>query len=208
MNALFLFNLSDTMARPWADAGVTCYCVDTQHPRGEQREGNIVRIGKDVRRFLPPRLPFIFACAFTPCTDMAVSGARWFKGKGLYALSDAIELFAASAEMLEWIGAPYFIENPVSTIKTYWREPDHRFDPCDYAGYPGGESDLYTKKTCLWTGGGFVMPPMRRLEPTQGSRMHLLPPSADRADMRSATPAGFARAVFETHFPHRLEKAA
>ena len=102
----------------------------------------------------------------------------------------------------------YFIENPVSTIKTYWREPDHRFDPCDYAGYPGGESDLYTKKTCLWTGGGFVMPPTRRLEPTQGSRMHLLPPSADRADMRSATPAGFSRAVFEANYRRVLEIAA
>jgi hypothetical protein len=207
MNALFLFNLTDAMAKPWADAGVTCYCVDMQHPAGGAREGNIVRIGRDVRRFLPPRVPYLFACAFTPCTHVAVSGARWFKGKGLYALSDSIELFGAAAEILEWTGAPYLIENPVSTISTYWREPDHRFDPCDFAGYEGGESDLYTKKTCLWTGGGFVMPAKRRQEPTQGSRMHMLPPSADRADMRSATPAVFARAVFEANF-RQLEAAA
>ena len=97
--------------------------------------------------------------------------------------------------------APYLIENPVSTISTYWRKPDFTFDPCDYAGYPGGENDLYTKKTCLWTGGGFIMPPPKRLEPVQGSRMHRLPPSPERANLRSATPMGFARAVFEANCP-------
>lgn len=203
-----LFNRTATILEPWAEAGFTCYAVDIQHPAGETREGNIIRVGADVRHWLPPRAPIAFMAAFTPCTHVAVSGARWFKGKGLRALSESIELFARSAELCEWSGAPYMIENPISTISTYWRKPDYTFDPCDYAGYEGGARDLYTKRTCLWVGGGFVMPPKRPRFPVDGSRMHLMPPSDERADLRAATPPGFARAVFEANHPHTLRAIA
>ncbi len=206
--ALFLFNVTDTMAKPWADASYDCYCVDLQHAKGERRDGRMIRVGADVHRYAPPMRPFAFAFAFPPCTDLAVSGARWFAGKGLYALSDAIGLFARAVDLCEATGAPYGIENPVSTISSYWRRPDHSFDPCDYAGYPGGEHDLYTKKTCIWAGAGFVMPKPRRLDPTDGSRMHLVSPGPQRANIRSATPAGFARAVFEANHRRSEEIAA
>lgn len=197
MNVISIFDRTGNMVKPWADAGYLCHIVDIAHEPGEHRDGNVVRIGADVRTWLPPRGDIAAAFFFPPCTDLAVSGARWFRGKGLFSLASAIELFAHAAKLAEWTGAPYLIENPVSTISTYWRKPDHVFDPCDYAGYPGGGDDLYTKRTCLWVGGGFTMPPKRRLDPIHGSRMHLLPPSADRAALRSATPHGFATAVFE-----------
>lgn len=38
-----------------------------------------------------------------------------------------------------------------------------------------------------------------RVEATEGSKMHLLPPSPDRAAKRSETPMGFARAFFEAN---------
>ena len=195
------FDLTGNMVMPWAEAGYPCYCVDVRHPQGETRQGNIIRVGADMRDWLPPFRPITFAAFFPPCTDVAVSGARWFRDKALLALCRALGLFYASIRLAEWTQAPYLIENPVSTISTYWRKPDFTFDPCDYAGYPGGENDTYTKKTCLWTGGGFVMPPPKRLEPVQGSRMHRLPPSPERANLRSATPMGFARAVFEANCP-------
>ncbi|MGE3709603.1 MAG: hypothetical protein AB7G35_08020 [Hyphomicrobiaceae bacterium] len=92
------------------------------------------------------------------------------------------------------------IENPVGTLATYWREPDYTFHPVHYAGYaPDPFADEYTKKTCLWTGNGFVMPDRRPGEPTLGSLMHRLSPSDDRADLRSATPMGFAIAVFQAN---------
>lgn len=81
------------------------------------------------------------------------------------------------------------LENPVSTLSTYWRKPDHTFDPCDYG-------DGYTKKTCVWCGGGFVMPPKNRVPVTEPGYIHKMAPGPDRADRRSATPGGFARAVF------------
>lgn len=208
---LSMYDLTGRMCLPWAEAGYRCYAVDIQHPKGcttSKLHPNITQVGTDALRYIPPRQEYVFAASFSPCTDMSVSGARWFKGKGLGALAGGIELFARGIEICEWTEAPYCAEHPVSTISTYWRKPDYTFDPCDYAGYAGGEDDRYTKKTCLWVGNGFVMPEPRRLEPDQGSRMHLLPPSPDRANQRSATPVGFTRAVYEANSAVLLEKAA
>lgn len=199
--AIFLFDKTAVMAAPWAEAGYDCYCVDIQHPKGEQRDGNIIRVGADIHRWVPPLgRSIVFGAAFTPCTHTAVSGARWFKGKGLYALADSIALFARSAELLEATGAPYLIENPVSTLASYWRKPDHTFHPWQFAHIE--PADNYVKKTCLWTGGGFVMP-HGLLEPVAepDNRIHFASPGEDRANFRSATPAGFARATFETNQP-------
>ena len=194
-----LFDYTGHMVAPWAEAGYRCYCVDLQHAPGETHFGNVTLVGADVREWLPPFAPVKILFAFPPCTHVAASGARWFKDKGLGSLVAALQLFEATVRLAEWTGAPYMIENPVSTVSTYWRGPDHTFDPCDYGGYLDPPDDAYTKKTCLWTGNGFVMPKPKRLRPKEGSRMHRLPPSADRADARSATPRGFAEAVFQSN---------
>ena len=47
------FDLTITFVQPWADASYLCYCVDLQHPPGETCEGNIIRVGDDVREWLP-----------------------------------------------------------------------------------------------------------------------------------------------------------
>lgn len=190
---LSCFDYSTIMAQPWADAGFTCYCVDIKHPHGESRQGNIVRVHGDMKNWTPPNgIQFSFAAFFPPCTNLAASGSRWFKGKGLMLLSEAIHLVAVSAEIAESLNCPYLIENPIGTLSTYWRKPDFKFDPCDYG-------DPYTKKTCLWTGGGFLMPEKNRVNPIEGSKMHRLPPSEDRQELRSVTPEGFARAVFQAN---------
>jgi hypothetical protein len=91
------------------------------------------------------------------------------------------------------------IENPMSTISTYWRPPDHKFHPCQYAGYH--LDDNYTKETWLWTGGGFIMPPMDMpldLEIDE-TYIHYQSPGEERANIRSATPIGFSKAVFQQH---------
>jgi len=141
----------------------------------------------------------VFVSAFPPCTHLAVSGARWFKGKGLRALADSIHLFATAAEFCEKSDAAYMIENPVSTISTYWRKPDHTFHPYMFTDF--SKSDNYTKKTCLWTGNGFTMPE-NYVDVTLGTpdnRIHTASPGKDRGDLRSVTPSGFARAVFEVN---------
>ena len=47
-----LFDRTMNMVAPSALAGFLCYCVDLQHQSGEQREGNIIRVGSDVRDWL------------------------------------------------------------------------------------------------------------------------------------------------------------
>jgi len=200
-----LFDKTGNAVRPWAEAGYQCVCYDIQHDiNGARQEGNITFQPWDALQGAPfmaraEEIAFVFA--FPPCTHLAVSGARWFKGKGLRALAESIEMFAVAAEICEASGAPYMIENPVSTISSYWRKPDHTFHPWEYTEYE--LSDHYTKRTCLWTGGGFVMPDQAIAFQLEGkepdNRIHAAPPSEDRADFRSATPLGFARAVFHAN---------
>ena len=196
--AIFLFDKTGNMAKPWAEAGHLCYCVDIQHPKGESVGGNnIILVGQDARHWRAPAgIKPVFAACFPPCTHLAVSGARWFKGKGLRLLSEAIELFAVAAEVCEWAGCPYLIENPVSVVSSHWRKPDFTFNPHDFTGFE--TSDNYTKKTCLWVGNGFVMPAKNRAEGlgVPDDRIHKCAPGPERHNIRSATPMGFARAVF------------
>lgn len=199
---LSLCDLSGHAVAPWAAAGYECWTVDLQHPRGVgPLVGGIRSVGADVTRFCPPLgVPVAFVFAFPPCTHLASSGARWFRDKGLDALADSLHVVAACNRICEASGAPFCIENPVGTLATYWRRPDHRFDPCDYAGYLDDPApEAYTKRTCLWVGGGFRLPLLRPVAPTLGSKMHTMPQSDDRASLRSITPHGFSRAVFEAN---------
>ena len=214
MRVLSLFDYTGNMLKPWQEAGYECHLVDIQHPEGTSiREDGMVCHNLDLSIWFCHALTnpnhvlgghYDFVACFPPCDSLAVSGARWFKGKGLRALEKSIAMFATAAEVAEASGAPYLIENPVSTISTYWRKPDYTFHPWEYAGWCG--DDHYKKKTCLWTGGGFVMPekrpnPYTSKEPD--NRIHTAPPGPERKNFRSATPMGFARAVFEANAKKR-----
>lgn len=201
-----LCDRTGNMVRDWAAAGWTCYCVDVQHSiRKPRQDGNIWFVWGDARSWCPPSGKRIHALfAFPPCTDVAGSGARDFLTKGSMLLDDAINLFTACRQAARFSGAKWMIENPVGVLSNipHIGKPSHYFHPCDYAGYLAESEqaeEAYTKRTCLWTGGGFVMPPTRRVDPILGSKMHRLPPSDDRGDLRSVTPRGFARAVFEAN---------
>lgn len=86
------------------------------------------------------------------------------------------------------------------TVSTYWRKPDHSFHPYHYAALAEGEN--YTKKTCLWTGGGFVMPaPAPVGEEPDKTHIWLMKGSGPaKAQARSVTPLGFMRAVYAANF--------
>jgi hypothetical protein len=200
--AIFLFDKTGNMAQPWRDAGYRCICFDVQHVGKSVRDG-IMLVHWDAllgMPIIPAGCDVRFVFCFPPCTHLAVSGARWFKGKGLRALSQSIEMFATAAEFCESPAAneaPYGIENPVSTISTYWRKPDYTFHPSDYTGFE--LNDHYSKTTNIWAGNGFIMPKPNLAPELAGikpdNRIHAAPPSEDRGDIRSATPMGFSRAV-------------
>ena len=209
-----LCDLTGNMVQPWIDAGFNAVLVDPQHgttstetlPNG----ATITRFAGTVEEAMPLIASLIAAgvvvavFGFPPCTDMAVSGARWFETKRA-----ADKMFQAKAVMVaeqcrtigRLAGVPWFVENPVSVLSSAFGKPQHIFHPSDYTAYE--PDDHYSKKTCLWTGGGFVMPaPLRAYSKLWGShddRIHKAPPGPERANFRSATPMGFARAVFEAN---------
>lgn len=202
-HVISLCDRTGVAVRPWAEAGFTCWCVDVQHQMTGRQDGCVGFMYGDVRSWTPPPGPIAFVMAFPPWTDVAVSGARHFKAKGLRKLTDALDLFNACLMAAEWSRAPYFIENPVGVLSSHVRKPDYIFQPWQYG-------DNESKATCLWTGGGFVMPPPLVTERPADVRESCwrMPPSRDRGDMRSVTPAGFARAVFEANAPHLKVEAA
>jgi len=160
-----------------------------------------------------------FAMAFPVCTDMAVSGAAHFAAKAKkdkYFQHKAVRYAVWCAELFDDLEVPYYIENPVSVLATQWRAPDYRFHPYEFGGYiPENEAehplypdyiaprDAYTKRTCLWTGYGFKMPETLPVdcESFGSSRQHrkLGGKSAKTKNIRSATPRGFAEAVYQAN---------
>lgn len=211
MNALFCFDNSTNMAVPWAEAGVQCVCVDIVNESGivtYPGGGTVESVHANMLTWVPDNdflEDCVFMCFFPPCTDVAISGARWMKDKGLGALIRSLELFKACLDIAQrsFVTCPYCIENPVGVVGTYWRKPDHIFHPYEYAGYGEVQEDRYTKKTCLWVGNGFVMPEKKPLSPVYGSKMRNMARTVDRAKLRSITPVSFARAVFEANYPSR-----
>ena len=160
--------------------------------------------------------PVVFGMAFPVCTDMTVSGAAHFKRKAEANPSfqdEAVSYAVWCARLFNSLHVPFFVENPVSVLATKWRKPDHSFHPYEYGGYIHDDQaehprwpeyiaakDAYPKKTCLWTGNGFTMPWKDPVQPEEGhSRQHkkLGGKSQRTKDIRSATPRGFATAVYE-----------
>lgn len=197
---LSVFDKTGNMAKPWLEAGYGAVIVDKQHPSGYTQEDTLIKVGVDFLEWDVPEAiitRIAFASFFPPCTHIAVSGAKHFKNKGLDALIQSLILFSESIKLAERIGSPWIIENPVSVVSTYWRKPDYIFDPCDYG-------DPYKKKTCLWTGGGFIMPTKTPVAPIFKDLIARFTPAENRGDMRSETPLGFAYAVFESNRPYRF----
>lgn len=202
--ALCLFSQGTELATPWEQAGYNVVHVDianevTWSGKTVWLKANLQKPGLKVSQFCDPaRIAVAFA--HPPCDHIAISGARWFQGKGLRLLADSIHMFATAAELCEETGAPYLIENPVSVISSHWRKPDYVFQPYEYTGYDAPQ-DNYRKRTCLWTGGGFIMPEERRIQGLgkPDERVHRAQPGPDRWALRSALPIGFARAVFEAN---------
>ena len=155
-DVLSLCDRTGEMVKPWSAAGYKCECIDIQHSilRDHVSENITYRWG-DVRTVEPKEYHPKIVFTFPPCTHLAISGARDFERKGLQYLIDALQVVENCRKLAEWFDCPWMLENPIGRLSSFWCRPNYSFDPCDYAGYlddPGPEA--YTKRTCLWTGGG------------------------------------------------------
>lgn len=176
---LSLCDYTGNWSRPYEEAGYRVVRVDLKN-------------GGDVRLLeFPGQIHGILAAP--PCTMFASSGARWTRTdeQMIEALSvvDACLRAVAVCRPAWWA-----LENPVGKLSRYLGPPAMRFDPWQFGRMTG---DAYTKRTCLW--GQFTPPVWDSTQPKEGSRMHRLPPSEKRAELRSATPLGFAYAFKEAN---------
>ena len=210
-----MFDGSGIMVKPWADAGCKCYCFNydeanhgSYEPIRVQHE-NITYVNcwidgtfEDFAYSLGLGAPDIIF-AFPDCTEFAASGAK-HNHTGLATLVNTKMI----SKLAQDYNARYMIENPVGKLSTLFRKPDYYFNPFEYGGYMSGEEesfhprmparDAYTKKTCLWVGGGFIMPekkPVPHIGKFWGWA-YLGGKSPKTKQLRSLTPRGFAQAVY------------
>jgi hypothetical protein len=131
--------------------------------------------------------PWDLAILHPPCTHTAVSGAKhfaakWHDGRQAAGVAFILRLWRAFAHVPR-VG----LEQPVSILSTLWRKPDQIIQPWQFGH---GE----TKATCLWLRG------LPKLHPTnvvsgRHPRIHLMPPSEARGQMRAETYSGIAEAM-------------
>jgi hypothetical protein len=108
----------------------SCDLLPTEIP-GNHIQGDVLQILDD---------GWDLMIAHPPCTDIAVSGARWFKEKGKEKQQRALEFFC------KLLDAPILkkcVENPVSIASTQLIKPSQIIQPWQYG-------DSYQKTTCLW----------------------------------------------------------
>lgn len=131
--------------------------------------------------------------AHPPCTHLASSGAAWFKEKRANGTQQAaIEFFM---KFIDADCAHIAVENPIGIMSTCYRKPDQIIQPWMF-GHPE------KKATCLWLKGLPPLTPtndvseyMKTLPKNQQERLHYLPPSPERAKLRSKTFPGIADAM-------------
>jgi hypothetical protein len=168
--------------------GVEAYSCDIEPCSGGHPEWHIQR---DVTPLLEQEWDMIIA--FPPCTHLAVSGAAWFEQKrkdGRQQQGVDFFMLFANAKCQRIV-----IENPVGIMSSIWRKPDQIIQPYEF-GHPE------QKKTCLWLSGlpklnttNNVKAEMDLLPKNQRERLYYLPPSKDRAKIRSKTFPGIAKAM-------------
>lgn len=132
------------------------------------------------------------------CTYLTVSANKWYKDQperksGTLvgaarrearekAIKFVLDLYNSDIEFIR-------IENPIGVLSSRWRKPDNVLQPWMFGH---GE----TKATCLWNKN---LPPIIPTDIVDGreQKLHLLPPSKDRAELRSKTYTGIAKAIAE-----------
>lgn len=124
----------------------SCDLLPTEIP-GKHIQGDVLEVIKQEQ--------FDLMIAHPPCTDLAVSGAKWFKekradGRQQRALEFVQQLLDAPIPMIA-------LENPVSVISTYIRKSDQYVQPWMFGH---GE----TKRTGLWLKGLPLLRPTNIVE--------------------------------------------
>lgn len=178
---------SQTVCKAFRSRGHEAYSCDIQECSGSYPEWHIQ---KDVIPLLRDMWDLVIA--FPPCTNLAVSGARHFlKKRANGSQQKSIDFFMEFTKLK----CAWAIENPVGIMSTIYRKPDQIVQPWMF-GHPE------SKSTCLWLSRlpqlmatSNVKHVFDTLPRSKQQRIHYLPPSKDRAKIRSKTYTGIADAM-------------
>lgn len=224
MRILISCEESQTVCKAFRSKGHDAYSCDILPCSGGHPEWHLQ---KDVREELPystlktvqiqgkldPRR-WDLVISFQPCTDLAVSGSKWFDKK---------RLSGEQEESINFFFDVWFYshcsENPVGIMnggkymkkwfpKTYTRLMENNFQFKDYQIiHPWQFGHKASKKTCLWLNDlprliptNIVGPPppyskMTKSELKEWTAIHREPPGPNRAIIRSKTYQGIADAM-------------
>ena len=204
MRVLVACEESQEVCKAFRERGHEAYSADIQEPSGGHPEWHILG---DVIPLIDGDCKFTtmdgteheiagewdLLIAHPPCTDLAVSGARWFKEKQADGRQQrSIEFFMKFANAK---CSKIAIENPVCIISSVWRKPDQTIQPYQFG-------HLEQKKTCLWLKG---LPKLCETENVyknmmklpEKKRMRIWHIGSGHAKERSKTFSGIARAFAE-----------
>lgn len=180
MKILIACEESQTVCKAFRAKGHEAYSCDILDCSGGHPEWHIK---DDAIKYLYPE-DWNIVIAFPPCTDLAVSGARYFKGKRESGQQQkSIDFFMLFANYMGSI----CIENPIGIMSSIYRKPDQIIQPWQFGH---GE----TKATCLWLKGLPKLVPTNIVDGRE-QKVWRMPPSKDRAKMRSKTFEGIAQAM-------------
>lgn len=220
---LSLYDHSLIWCQPYIDKGYTVIPFDIQDDGIDLLNADNYFIAGEIigEKLGRPPYEVYGILAALPCTEFAVSGARWFKEKdkdgrtyeamkllkrtmeiiayfSLNAKTNTIAEFDAkeALELYPDAGLKFWaLENPVSRINSLMPAMK-KFGPSYFQPFWYGSP--WTKKTGLW--GKYCFPlPTDLVEPTEGSKMWNMFPTKDpldRKNARSKTDVNFSNAFF------------
>jgi len=162
--------------------GIEAYSCDLEPCSGGHPEWHIQG---DVIPLLSQEWDMVIT--FPPCTHLAVSGAKWFKEKQKDGRQQRAIVF-----FMQFVNCRckrVAIENSIGIMSTVWRKPDQIIHPWQFGH---GE----TKATCLWLKN---LPLLESTNIVDGRNHNIwkMPPSKERAKIRSKTFPGIAKAMAE-----------
>jgi len=188
MRVLVACEESQVVCKAFRERGHEAYSCDILPTSGDHSEWHIK---DDVRNILRHDLgsepEWDMVLAFPPCTDLAVSGAKHFWWKRENGQQQKSILFF---EFFTYLKTPFVcIENPIGIMSTLYRKPDQIIQPWQF-----GHGEV--KATCLWLKGLPLLKPTDLVE-GRDPKVWKMPPSKDRAKLRSKTYLGIAKAMAE-----------
>lgn len=134
--------------------------------------------------------------AFPPCTNLCVSGARWFEKKRED--GSQLESIKFFEKILNSDCDHIAVENPINIIGgeyiKKWFPSFGHLPSCNQVIQPWMFGHGETKATCLWIKNLPLLTPTNIVEGRE-HRIHKMSPSADRGKLRSKTYLGIAQAM-------------